>query len=209
MKAAAVVASEASVLVLAERGSHAAVFEELARCGRYRLLGRVESVADAVDAARVHGADILVIDISTSARLREVVGRWPGSARTKVVVVSALPVEAALLTAMGAGARGFLRRPLSPGVLEQAISAVKAGGTFVDPGSTTWLVDVALHGHRARSGDGLTLRQAQIVQLARAGMTRREIARVLDLSPATVKSHLHGATRRRAGTSTTRPKENQ
>lgn len=190
------VATEGSIVVLADRTASAATVEELARSSRYRLLGRVDSVRGAVDAVRLHRADILVVEVSTPDRLRELAGGLTAAVTGKVVVVSALPPEAALLTVLAAGARGFLRRPVEPGMLERAITAVTAGHTFVDPSSTTWLVGLALHGHRSRPHDGLTLRQLQVVELVRGGLTNREIARVLDLSLATVKSHLHEAMRR-------------
>jgi DNA-binding NarL/FixJ family response regulator len=55
---------------------------------------------------------------------------------------------------------------------------------------------MALYGHRRRPADGLTLREAQVIELVRTGLTNQEIARLLDLSLATVKSHLHSAMHR-------------
>lgn len=192
------VAVTAGVLVLTERNASATVVEEVARNGRYRLLGRVDTARDAVDAARMYKPDVLVVEILTSDRLRDVavVFDQGGDVGAKVVVVSALPAEAALLTAIVAGARAFLRKPLDPGLLERAVAAVLAGHAFIDPRSTNWLVELALHGHRSRPQDGLTLRQSQVVELVRGGLTNREIARVLDVSLATVKSHRHEAMRR-------------
>jgi DNA-binding NarL/FixJ family response regulator len=187
---------EAGVLVVADSRASATVLEELARGGRFRLLGRVESVRGAAEAARTRRADVLVVEVSTPQRLREavaVLGAGPGA---RAVVVSGLPAEAALLPVMAAGARAFLQRPLAAGLLEEAIAAVVAGHTFVDARSTGWLIDLAMHGRRSRPLDGLTLRQSQVVELVRGGLTNREIARLLGVSPGTVKTHLHEAMRR-------------
>jgi DNA-binding NarL/FixJ family response regulator len=191
-----VVATLPGVVVLGERTPSNAVTEEVARASRCRLLGRVDSMRAVIDAARAHRLEVVVVEISTVERLREVAAGPLTGTGARLVVVSALPAEAALLTCMGAGARAFIRRPLEPGVVERAIAAVLAGDTFVDPRSTSWLVELALHGHRSRPRDGLTLRQSQVVELVRGGLTNREIARVLDVSLATVKSHLHEAMRR-------------
>lgn len=187
------VATDAGILVLGERSTALGIGEELARSPRFEHLGRVESMRGAVDAVRMRRPDVLVVEVATAERLRELSTGLASTVGARVIVVSALPAEAALLPSLGAGARAFLRAPLEPGLLERAITAVLAGHAFVDPRSTQWLVELALHGHRSRPGDGLTLRQSQVVELVRSGLTNREIARVLDVSLATVKSHLHRA----------------
>lgn len=189
------VATEASIVVLTERNASTTVGEELARSG-FRLLGRVDTSRALLDALQAHQVDVVVAEVSRAERLRELAAGVAPGLQAKLVVVSGLPTEAALFTLLTAGARAFLRRPLLPGLLEQAVNAVVAGHAFVDPRSTTWLVELALHGNRRRSYDGLTLRQAQVVELVRGDLTNREIARVLGVSVPTVKSHLHEAMRR-------------
>src|SRR5687767_3060564 len=154
---------EVGFVLLTERNALPAFVEELTRGERYRPLGRVSSIAGAVEIARSRAADVVVVDVVSAERLNRVVAFVRDMAPAKVVLVSGLPPEAALLTAMTAGVRGFLRKPVPAGLLAQAVDAVVAGQTFVDPRSTQWLVELALHGHRSRPWSGLTFRQSQVV----------------------------------------------
>lgn len=189
------VATETAVVVLAERTPYPGLAEELARCAPFRLVGRVDTPRAVLDMARSRSAEIVVVELTTGERLRKMTDDLP-RAGLKLVVVSALPPEAALMPILAVGARAFLHRPVEPGVLEQALTAVAGGHRFVDPPSTGWLVQVALRGYRKDRPHGLTLRQAQVVELVAGGLTNREIGRVLGLSVATVKSHLNAAMHR-------------
>lgn len=193
-----VAATTTSILLVCERTTPPAFFQGLARNQRYRLVGRVDGLDQAREAIAHCRPDVVIVDVSTAERLREIEAL--GACGAKMVIVASLPPEAALLACMAAGARAYVRRPADAGLLEQAVAAVALGEAFVDPACTTWLVDLALHGHRTRPRDGLTLRQSQVVELVRGGLTNREIARVLNLSTATVKSHLHEAMRRLGAT---------
>ncbi|MDQ3757591.1 MAG: response regulator transcription factor [Actinomycetota bacterium] len=190
-----VLATEASVLLVPERAG-ATSLDELSRTPRYRLVGRVEAMRSARDAVRLHRPDVVVAEVSTPERLHELAALLQDGLRVRTVVVSGLPPQVALLTSLAAGVRGFVRKPLGPGDVEEAVSAVLEGNAFVDTRSTGWLIELAVHGHRTRPQDGLTLRQSQVVELVRGGLTNREIAHVLGVSLPTVKSHLHEAMRR-------------
>jgi DNA-binding NarL/FixJ family response regulator len=138
-----------------------------------------------------------VIDVATMAGLHRLTAGLPHvTPKVKVVVISALPAEVALLSTMSAGARAFLQKPVEPELLEATVSWVLAGHTVVDPRSTGWLVELAVYGHRARPDSRLTLRQTQVLTLVRGGLTNREIAAVLGVSSETVKTHLHDAMKR-------------
>lgn len=199
--------SAVPVLVLAEGDLPPSGLEHLVRNGTYRAVGRIHTVSAAIDVVRGRRAEVVVADVSTSDRLYQLAAVIPDLADAKVVVVSALPPEVALLTVMAAGARAFLGKPLRPALLDDALAAVVAGGMFVDPASTRWLVDLALHGHRSRPDSGLTLRQSQVVVLANSGLTNREIAGVLDVSMETVRTHRREAMKR-LGVADRRPVNN-
>jgi len=186
---------EVTVLVLANRGVPELV-AELAEDPRYRPLGRVTSLAAAAEVVQARRPDVLLAEVAGFDDL-DALAEEPEALRgCPVAVASSLPAEVALLTCMAAGAAAFLARPWEPGLLAQAVDAAAAGRLFLDPRSTDWLVRFALHGHRTESREGLTLRQAQVVQLVRGGLTNRQIAAALGVSAETVKSHLQEAMRR-------------
>jgi DNA-binding NarL/FixJ family response regulator len=145
---------EATILIVTDHTGGPAGTEELARSRRFRLAGRVPSLARAVEHAQGGQVDVLVVEVSTPERLREVatgLGLPPG---TKVIVLSGLAAETTLLPVMAAGVQGFVRRPVPDGLLSAAVGAVLNGGAFVDPRSTKWLVSVALRGPRRDPEDG-------------------------------------------------------
>lgn len=187
---------EITVLVMADRRRKPVFLAELARSDRYRPVGLVSSVAAAAAATQDRRADVILVDVTSLERLADVAALRDILDEPRVILVSELPTELALLAGLAAGAKGFVEKPVEEGMLDQAVSAVAAGHTFVDPRCARWLVDVALHGMNARTDHRLSLRQAQVLRLASTGLTNREIGHIMHLSAETVKSHLREAMRR-------------
>lgn len=189
----AVADAVAQCLVVTERSVVPSYAEELVRGRHVRPVGHTDSLTVAVDLVRTRRPDVVVADVVTADRLAHLLTAVRPMAPARVVVVCGLPAEVALITAMAAGARAFLGKPVDVELLRDSIRWVAAGHLVVDPMSTRWLVELALHGHRARPDSGLTLRQSQVVALVRNGLTNREIGEVLGLSADTVKTHLRHA----------------
>lgn len=79
--------------------------------------------------------------------------------------------------ALAAGASGFIAKSLDIDTVEHGIRQVLAGGCFIAP-------------ERAHGGDGLTLRQLEVLRLLGAGYSNRDIARALHITERTAKAHL-------------------
>lgn len=141
-------------------------------------------------------SDVVVAEVDTVERLRTRAASLPEAGEAKVIVVSALPAEVALLAAMVAGAKAYLQKPVAGDLLERTVRAVTVGHTVVDPRCTAWLVELALQGQRVPVANGLTLRQSHVLHLAGAGLSNREIAEVLGVSLDTVKTHVRQALKR-------------
>lgn len=110
------------------------------------------------------------------------------------------PDTAALQACLRAGARGCLDKQLSA---DAALRAVAAAGSGLFVMAPTLLVQILRDGDGANGEDtsritdgygprwyGLTERQRQIVDCVAAGLSNKEIARQLKISPETVKTHL-------------------
>lgn len=99
----------------------------------------------------------------------------------------------ALRQCVARDAHGCLGKDASPATILHAMRAVQAGLFVVDP----VLLRDALPEHEAAAdtppGDwsGLTGRQREIVACAARGLSNKQIARHLGISPETVKTHLH------------------
>lgn len=110
----------------------------------------------------------------------------PGS---PILVVTGNEDDALLLALFDLGIAGFVPKSSSSEIIEAAIRLVLAGGRYLPPRLIALAnrrgVAPALQSGAAR----LTGRQLQVLELIAEGVSNKEIARALRLSPATVKAH--------------------
>jgi len=113
----------------------------------------------------------------------------------KVIVLTTYSDDRSLVSALQAGARGFLTKDAGAEQVRQAIEAVARGDAAIDPAVQHHLVEAVAAGppplQDPELPDGLTSREAEILSLVAAGLTNTEIAARLVISEATVKSHVN------------------
>ncbi|QEP08113.1 MULTISPECIES: response regulator [unclassified Glutamicibacter] len=120
--------------------------------------------------------------------------------QTKVIVLTTFNRDDYLFDAMDAGASGFLLKNAEPEMLVTAVHQVAAGHGLLSPEVTLKLIQ---RGTRAGAGadsaepsaeaqrlETLTERERQVLSELAQGKNNQEIAAVLSLSEATVKTHL-------------------
>lgn len=105
-----------------------------------------------------------------------------------VLVASGGDDHAAVLAAVRAGAAGYLVGPTGLSELAAAVRRTAAGEMVFSPG----LAEVVLtaHGSGARAPVRLTERESDVLRLVVEGLTARQIANRLVLSPRTVENHV-------------------
>ena len=108
-----------------------------------------------------------------------------------VAVFSQLITDDLVDQAFAAGATGVISKAATGDQIADAIVATARGERVVVRAPVSQPVDEALDW--PGRGDGLTLRQSQVLALAAEGLTNREIADALFLSLDTVKGHLSEA----------------
>jgi DNA-binding NarL/FixJ family response regulator len=163
------------------------------------LLDRVESVAqaDGVQDAHRHAAlpdaDIVILDTSITGG-REFMAAFVDGGGGRVIACTADCDEDSVLSAVEAGAVGYLRKDtLTQDVLQAAIQAAEGGAAIVAPE----LLGAMLRGHppdsdAARfSAQRLTDREQRVLALIAEGYPTREVAQQLCYSERTVKNVLH------------------
>jgi DNA-binding NarL/FixJ family response regulator len=101
-----------------------------------------------------------------------------------------------ILTALRAGALGYLTKDAGRVQIAQAVRAAATGQSVLDPQVQQRLLAAASVGPAVESGgtelpDGLTAREAEVLGLIATGLSNREIAKRLYVSEATVKSHIN------------------
>jgi two-component system, NarL family, nitrate/nitrite response regulator NarL len=143
-------------------------------------------------AAMAHAPDLCISDLVMPGatpvegirRLRE------AAPDTPILVVTGNEDDATLLALFDLGIAGFAPKTSKSAVIEAAIRLILAGERYLPPR----LIELAAvrGGAAPRTPSAerhLTERQSDILTRIATGKTNKEIARDLDLSPATVKAH--------------------
>ncbi|WP_337188430.1 response regulator transcription factor [Phenylobacterium sp.] len=123
------------------------------------------------------------------ARLRRIAPSTP------ILVITGNEDDALLLALFEAGIAGFCPKTSRSAVIEAAVRLVLAGGRYLPP-EVLALAGANSRGTpaaRRRPDVRLTARQDEILRLMAEGASNKDIARLLDLSPATVKTHAAAA----------------
>jgi DNA-binding NarL/FixJ family response regulator len=114
---------------------------------------------------------------------------------TQVLVLTTYADDHSLFPALQAGARGYMTKDASAEEIEQAIRALAAGQTHLDPAIQQRLVAAVLDAQPSPGAnalpDDLTRREAEVLTLIAAGLSNVEIAAALVVSNATVKTHVN------------------
>lgn len=168
---------------------------------RAGLVGLVDSAADlevvgtgatgleAVDLAAELAPDVVLIDLrmpgldgdEATARILAAVPQ------TRVVILTTYESDDAILSAIGAGASGYLLKAAPEAELLAGIRAVAAGEVALAPSVSRALVRQTATPTPAVQ---LTARELDVLRLVATGVGNREIGVALHLGEATVKSHL-------------------
>ena len=115
--------------------------------------------------------------------------------QTQVVVLTTYAEDADILTALRAGALGYLTKDAGRAQIAQAIRAAATGQAVLDPEVQRKLLAAADRWVRFRRRTtrrtGSRPREVEVLELIAGGLSNREIASRLFLTEATVKSHIN------------------
>jgi DNA-binding NarL/FixJ family response regulator len=154
--------------------------------------------ADAVEAVRRTRPDVVLMDIrmpemdGLEATRRILAG---GNDEPRVIILTTFDLDHYVYAALSAGASGFLLKDVTPEHLVAAVRMVRAGDALLAPAITRRLVErfagrgsasAAIH----RDLTTLTPRELEVLRLLAQGLTNAELAARLQLSEATVKTHV-------------------
>ncbi|KWV92480.1 MULTISPECIES: response regulator transcription factor [unclassified Erythrobacter] len=149
---------------------------------------------DAVELANRHRPDLVLMDIRLGDGIdgleatRQIVSMDIG---VKVLMLTLHDMPSYVREALDAGASGFVLKDAAIDALRAAIGQVLAGQSAIPLD----LVNAAMRAAPLRGGKVditglLTARERDVVGLVANGLTNKEIARQLQISPATVKVHV-------------------
>jgi len=180
--------------------------QRVVRDGLAMLVGLIDGVevagtaadgVEAVELAARERPDVVLMDlrmpelegVEATRRIRAALPE------TQVLVLTTYADDESLFPALQAGARGYLTKDANAEEIEQAIRALAAGRTHLDPAIQQRLVLAVVESrpaaHAPELPDGLTARETEVLRLIAAGLSNAEIAAALVVSRATVKTHVN------------------
>jgi NarL family two-component system response regulator LiaR len=162
----------------------------------------VADVATAEDALRVAPQlrpDVMLVDIDLPGMdgirlVRELAPRLP---ETRIVMLTVSAADRDVEEAIRSGAIGYLTKDLAPDALGRAVMGAHTGELAMSRRMAGRLVRRLVETSRtsrASPGDpemgSLSPRETEVLRLLAAGLTDREIAETLIISPRTVETHV-------------------
>jgi DNA-binding NarL/FixJ family response regulator len=169
---------------------HRLVSEGLKRllADEFELVGVVEDGRALVSAAKKLQPDVVVADISMPHLngIEAMIQVRKGNPRIKFVFLTMHQDPAYARRALEAGALGFIVKHSAPEELVMAVQAALKGQTFITPSLAG---DVLRQPRGGQTGQLLTPRQREILQLVAEGNSAKEIAAALAISARTVEFH--------------------
>ena len=161
----------------------------------FQVVGQAGTVAEAVESARRFQPDLVIMDVrlpdgSGIEACREIRADLPG---TRVVMLTSYPDEDAVLSAIVAGASGYLLKQVRARDLIAALETVARGESLLDPAVTGRVLDRVRRIATSSEPDELaqlTPQEQKILLLVAEGKTNKEIAAEVFLSDKTVKNYV-------------------
>ncbi len=166
----------------------------LLQAAGFEVVGGAGSGPEAIEAAVRLRPDLVLMDISMPVMsgieaTRQIKGRVPG---TKIVMLTVTDDDRVLIDAIKAGASGYLLKNLDAHEFLEMLNGIQRGESAIHRHTVARLLE-NLSGFsrpREKSPTSLTMREIELLGLVAQGLSNKDIARQLSISPNTVKYHM-------------------
>lgn len=161
----------------------------------FKIVGEAENGRESIRLAETLFPDLILMDLSMPKMtgieaISEIKKR---SSNTKIVVLTVHSGEEYVLSALKAGADGYVLKDANHDELTTAIRKVLEGKRYLSPDISGKVIEGYLEGKnvlgKKTSWDTLTPREREILKLIAEGYKNREMAEALFISPKTVQKH--------------------
>jgi DNA-binding NarL/FixJ family response regulator len=159
------------------------------------IVGEASNGIQAVEITKSLEPDLVLMDIAMPEQngieaAKQIMSDLP---RTRMVFLSIHSRKTFIIEALRAGARGYVLKDSAGEKLLDAVDAVLKGECYLDSPVASHIVDEFINLPENGLGDDLperlTDRERQVLSLVVEGLTNKEIAKKLYLSPKTVDNH--------------------
>jgi DNA-binding NarL/FixJ family response regulator len=155
---------------------------------RFEVLGEAGDGAEAITAAEKLQPDVILMDLRMPktdgvTAIKELAKR---GVPARVLVLTTYDTDSDVLSAIEAGATGYLLKDTPREELFRAVEAAAQGQAVLSPTVATRLMGQM----RQPASAPLSQRELEVLELIAQGSTNREAAKQLFISEATVKTHL-------------------
>jgi len=159
----------------------------------FHVAGQAEDGQQAIELFRETQPDVILLDLEMPGMdgvevLREIKKFRP---EVRAIVFTAFDTDERILTAVRAGAKGYLLKGAPRAELFQAVRIVSDGGSLLQPIIASRLIERISNATPAGvSVEKLTDRELEVLNFLAQGKTNKEIARSLAITERTVKFHV-------------------
>jgi len=177
----------------------------LAEIEGIEVVGEADNGQEAVAQAETLHPDVILMDLAMPKMdgieaTRQIKASQPES---RILVMTSFAADDKVFPAIKAGALGYLLKESAPEDLVQAIRQIHRGESSLHPTIARKVLQEITHSaDRPPTPDPLTEREAEVLRLVAQGLSNQDIARKLNISDPTVRTHvsnilskLHLATR--------------
>jgi two-component system, NarL family, response regulator DevR len=161
---------------------------------QFVVVGEAESAREALEQVTALHPEIIIMDIrlrgtSGIEACEEIVNKFPG---TKVLMLTSYVADEMLMSAIRAGASGYVLKYIGSNDLIKALEAVGRGESLLDPAVTQYVFEKVrriVKDKDASAFTPLTQQEKHVLLLVTGGRTNKEIAKMLFLGEGTVRNY--------------------
>lgn len=159
----------------------------------FAVIGEASTGTEAVQRAIALKPDVILLDLEMpdldgAEALKQIRAAQP---EARAIVFTAFDTDERIVSAVQAGAHGYLLKGVPREELFKAIRVVSEGGSLLQPVIASKLLNhVRARRDEAEEAEPLTDREMEVLRLLAQGKSNKEIAATLVISERTVKFHV-------------------
>lgn len=163
----------------------------LQQLDEFTICGEASNGAEAITQIEMLNPDIVLMDVlmpgMTGLSAVQHIKQYTTHATLKIVMLSSVEAPETVIAALNMGVDGYLLKDCLLAELEQALYTVKQGQRYLSPKIAD--LSTQLHAEKESAHFVLTSQQQKVLTAIAQGLSAKQIAKNLEISPKTVEFH--------------------